>query len=94
MLIPLLRKEVEKGATRLTVRTTEKRMPLVLERYIAKWETKGYTTSKGTAVQGADVYKEFAQLQKQIDLRIETFTEPENEEDKLALEYCMSNSED
>uniref|UniRef100_A0AC34FL41 RNase H type-1 domain-containing protein n=1 Tax=Panagrolaimus sp. ES5 TaxID=591445 RepID=A0AC34FL41_9BILA len=93
LLIPLLEKKIEEGATRLVLRTDVKRIALSLESFLKKWETKGYVTAQGSPVKDADVYKQISKLLKKINLRIECFAQPEQELDKKALEYCKEEAE-
>uniref|UniRef100_A0A914QJS3 Ribonuclease H n=1 Tax=Panagrolaimus davidi TaxID=227884 RepID=A0A914QJS3_9BILA len=93
LLIPLLKKKIQEGTTRLVLRTDVPSLPLFLKSHVKTWERNGYLTAQRTPVKYADLYKEFSKLMEKIDLRIEYFKDPDEELDSKALDYCKEQVE-
>ena len=87
MVINILETSIKSGKEKVVIRTNEGHLPVYLFKFIPRWKTTDFLTSLNKPVVGAEEYKKIEQLMKNIEVRVEPFTEPQGEKDKEVMNY-------
>jgi len=88
MLISILEKCIEDGKKKIVIRTNEGHLPVYLYKFIPKWRDTDFLTVSKRPVVGAGEYKKIDKLMQDVEVRVEPFTEPQEDKDKEVMEYA------